>query len=89
MVGAGFDKKMRYTYELAIPLNYLEAAISDVRGLKYNIRLNAEPIDAVKRPPPRPGIAITDPNARPFTMDELFRLDNTDFSGIYILSSKP
>lgn len=89
LAGAGFDKKMRYTYELAIPISYLEAALSNKKSIKYNIRLNAEPIDAVKRPPPRPGIALVDPNARPFNMDELFSLDNTDFSGEYTIANKP
>ena len=88
MVGAGFDNKMRYTYELAIPLKYLEAAINDVKSIKYNIRLRTQPVNAPRkvRNVSGPGLALIDPNARPFTMDELYIFEDSDFSGEYTLA---
>jgi len=58
-VGASYDKKIRYTYELAIPLKYLESAISDVKSISYNIRLNASTIEAKNRVSSGPGMEIT------------------------------
>lgn len=91
IVGASFDKNMRYTYELAIPLKYLEAAVSDVKSLKYNIQLRAYVTAEGKRPivqssaPIGPELKVAE-RLRPPDADDLFLDNDTDFSGEYTLA---
>lgn len=92
MVGASLDKSMRYTYELAIPLKYLEAGISDVKSLKYNIKLRVLPLMEGKssvQPSNRPAVVLM-PVRRlgPGSLDDEFSLRETDFSGEYKLAPK-
>lgn len=85
-VGAYLDKKMKYTYELAIPLRYLGAAISNNKSFKYNIQLNANSTVVSKgfqsfAPP----LLNVTPQSNP---DGLFLNYTTDFSGEYMLVKK-
>jgi len=86
-VGAGFDKSMNYTYELAVPLKYLQAAISDVKSLKYNIKLHTiSPIQmkiALSKPPT---VLTVVGSFQPGSMDDMFFYEDTDFSGEYTLA---
>lgn len=92
IAGASFDKKMRYTYELAIPLKYLEAAISNAKSIRYNIKLNVlSPIIEAKRvtysgPPIRELKIAT--QLRPESLNDLFIYNDSDFSGEYTLAKK-
>jgi hypothetical protein len=90
-VGASFDKKMRYTYELAIPLKYLEGAISDVKSIRYNIKLNVEPIIPMKPSAQPINIVVLQPvsSPRPLSMNDMFNFEDSDFSGVYTLAKKP
>ncbi len=91
VVGASFDKKIRYTYELSIPLKYVQAAAGTGK-FKYNIRLNSEPLTL---PPPPPGgrIVLLEP-LKPAgnagvggpNLDDEFMFKTTDFSGEYTLA---
>ena len=88
-VTARYDKSMNYTYELAIPLRYLEAAITNVRSLKYNIKLHTIPPMEMKiiearnrnRPPVVLGRFVS-----PGSLDDQFIYGDTDFSGEYTLA---
>lgn len=91
--GANFDKNMRYTYELAIPLKYLEIAISNTKSIKYNIKLNVlSPITETKqvtssgRPIPELKVAT---QLGPESLNDLFIYNDSDFSGVYALALKP
>lgn len=86
-VGVSFDKKLEYTYELAIPLKYLEAATSNAKGFKYNIKLNTDAIVKVKEVPFGP-VLVLGPPVGPGSPDDLFLFNDTDFSGEYILAKK-
>lgn len=86
---ASFDKKMRYTYELAIPLKYLEAAINNTSSFKYTVRLNVLPIVKRQTPAPHTDVVRFSENPPLMSADEMFRFNDTDFSGMYTLASKP
>jgi len=91
LAGASFDNEMRYTYELAIPLKYLEASISNVKSIRYNVTLNARPPVEVK---PDNNLMSTKPHAvilgsDKIDMDFLFLESDTNFSGAYTLAAKP
>lgn len=85
-VGARFDKRMKYTYELAIPLKYLAAAINNGEKFKYNIKLNTAPGPEVKT------VQFSEPivlkYVGPSSPEDLFLYNDTDFSGEYILANK-
>jgi hypothetical protein len=71
-----FDDKIIYTYELAIPLKYLELPNNGSEGFSYNIKIN-EPSNAPvshNGPPPPPMAMST--------------LATTDFWGEYVLAKK-
>ncbi|GAB3937742.1 hypothetical protein GCM10028827_42790 [Mucilaginibacter myungsuensis] len=89
-VGANFNRKLRYTYELAIPLKYLASAVSDTKSIKYNIKLRTLPILRSPRPS---GLVVNitapQPAYRPPSIDDLFRYEDSDFSGTYTLAPKP
>lgn len=86
MVAASLDNKMRYIYELAIPLKYLEAAISDVKRLKYKITLRTLPIIEPKRVQPTGVVVVLGRYIGPGSLDDQFLFNNTDFSGEYTLA---
>ncbi len=94
LVGAGFDKKLRYTYELAIPLKYIQALAGTSKSFKYNIRLNSEPIVQVKSMPNPGRIMILEPlkvaggqgSAIAPSLDDEFLFNTTNFSGEYTLA---
>jgi hypothetical protein len=82
---------MKYTYELAIPLKYLQAAISNVKSIRYNVRLNVAPIRAVNSSVQNATVLhLVDP--RPYTppsIEDMFNYEDSDFSGVYNLALKP
>ena len=89
MVAANLDKKTFYTYELAIPLKYLTQATDAVTTFRYNIKLNVLPVDFV--PKSGPGVLITFPQPayhQP-SIDDMFKYEDSDFSGVYTLAQKP
>ena len=87
--GASFDKKKRYTYELAIPLKYLEGAISNTKSIRYNIRLNVLPIDFVEKPYVQPvGPVVELKFIAPPSIDDMFNFEDSDFSGVYTFAKK-
>lgn len=86
-VGTSFNKTLEYTYELAIPLKYLEAAISNAKSFKYDIKLNTDAIIKVKEVPFGPVLDLG-PAVGPSSHDDLFLFNDTDFSGEYILAKK-
>jgi len=51
---AAFDRHIRYTYELAIPLKYFDLSVNDAIKFSYNIKLNG----------PTHTVAYTNPNTR-------------------------
>jgi hypothetical protein len=70
-----FDTKLRYHYELSIPIKYLKLANAS-QEFSYNIRLNGP--TAMKGPRPiRPSTPVTEKIAGP-----------TDFWGKYVLANK-
>ena len=76
---------MRYVYELAVPLKYLEAATSAVKSFRYKFTLRALPIVQVKRVQP-PGPIIELRYLGPGSLDDQFLYSDTDFSGEYTLA---
>jgi len=88
-VGGSLEKNRRYTYELAIPLKYLESAINNVKSIRYNIRLNAETIAIKNRAPYSGPVLVFGPPVAPESIDDLFNSEDSDFSGVYILALKP
>ncbi len=87
--GAGFDKNMNYTYELAIPLKHLKGSISDDKKLKYVIGLNAlSPFTRDHAKPPAPGATELKVATQlaPEAIDDTFIYNDTDFSGEYTLA---
>ena len=101
-VGASFDNKMNYTYELAIPIKYIEAALGGGKSFKYNIKLNADPVKladaakitqaAVQARSVRLQTALEEP-PKPANggrinpnNDDDFLFNTTDFSGEYTLA---
>lgn len=86
-VGASFDKRLEYTYELAIPLKYLKAALSEANFFKYNIKLITDAIIPVKEVSFAPVINLG-PAVAPPSADDQFLFNDTDFSGEYTLATK-
>ncbi|GAB2982105.1 hypothetical protein GCM10027049_18220 [Mucilaginibacter puniceus] len=92
VVGATFDKKLRYTYELEIPLNYVQA-VAGTGKIKYNFKLNSEPLTLPPPPPPGGRVMILEP-LKPAgnagvggpNLDDEFMFRTTDFSGEYTLA---
>jgi hypothetical protein len=81
-----FDRDMNYTYELAIPIKYLDATLNNGENFKYNIKLNTHGVVKIKNfqsfdPPLIPVTAQSNP-------DDLFLNYTTDFSGEYTLAKK-
>lgn len=84
-VAAQFDQEMRYTYELAIPLKYLDASIIAAGKLSYNIKLESVAPKFISNPNmPPPPVAARDDNA-PVNYDYEYLNNPTDFSGEYTL----
>ena len=85
-VGASVDRRMRYNYELAIPLRYLNAIINNSKSFKYNIKLNANStVEAKGFQSFAPPMLNVTPQSDP---DGLFLNYTTDFSGEYPLAKK-
>jgi len=73
---AGFDANRFYTYELAIPLKYLNLKAGDTIPLNYNVKM----------------LGQVNPNNIVFTVESDFMKAlnyTTDFSGKYTLAKKP
>ncbi|RZA01424.1 MAG: hypothetical protein EOP47_10775 [Sphingobacteriaceae bacterium] len=91
-VGASFDKRIRYTYELGIPLKYVQVAAGTGK-FKYNIKLNSEPLTLPPPPPSGGRIMIMEPlkpagnvgGSGP-NLDDEFMFKTTEFSGEYTLA---
>jgi len=82
---AQFDNKMRYTYELAIPLKYLGVSVNSVQTFKYNIKLNGVPEKDLNG---NTGVRFPDPTFG-MSADNKYANFATDFSDEYILAKKP
>jgi len=72
-----FNYNMAYNYELAIPLKYLNLAMDKPQKILYNIKVNGI-------------LSIMSPNAKyeifgGLEADNLYALEDTDFSGEYTL----
>ena len=82
-----FDGRLRCTYELAVPLKYLNADLKNDTKFKYNIKLIGKPgYQLIKgRNVPFPIINGSDGQPDP---NELFLYNPTDFSGEYTLAKK-
>ena len=85
-VKALFDDHLAYTYELALPLKYLETTLSKSNKLRYTIRLNGVEHDGHIQPTMLPmvrpdGSEVTD-------MNKLYTETPTDFGGEYTLAKK-
>ena len=76
-LAARFNNTMRFIYELAIPLKYLNLA-NGIDKFSYNIKLNA-PTSALQ------SIDLDNPNAN---VDAVYRISPTDFWGEYTLAKK-
>jgi len=85
--GARADRRMKYCYELAVPLRYLGDAINNGEKFKYNIKLNIEPLPEVKTPKFSEPVAFGKPLG-PGTASDQFLYNTTDFSGEYTLAKK-
>ncbi len=79
-----FDDKITYTYELAIPLKYLNGSINEGTPFSYNIKLNAPVIN------PRAPLAPmrVDGGRGPAEDDQDYLFNPTDFWGEYTLAKK-
>ncbi len=87
-IGTSFDKKLEYTYELAIPLRYLGATISNAKSFKYNIKLNVDAIIQVISPPSVHPAVEQKYVGQESLEDDTFLFDTTDFWGEYTLAKK-
>lgn len=94
-VGASYDTKMRYIYELSIPLKYLQAIVNTEKRFKYNIKLSAEPTiiikPEVKNEMSRQNFVLEEPplavaGRSSNNVDYEFLFNTTDFSGEYTLA---
>lgn len=90
LTGANYDEKMRYNYELAIPLKYVMAALGNEKSLRYNIKLSTDPpLNMVQTgPSTKPKVdAVRFPGGMQANADMDFLLHDTDFSGEYTLAN--
>jgi len=77
-----FDEKMTYTYELALPIDYLKLPDHSGNTFDYQVRINAAP--EIKRP-----AIITSSTPPPPPPVSNGGLAATDFRGKYTLAKKP
>jgi hypothetical protein len=80
-----FDNKLAYTYELAIPLKYINGLLNSEARFSYNIKLNGGGVKVNPKAPPGPvnidGSEGEDPNTQ-------YLFSPTDFWGEYTLAKK-
>ena len=83
-VGASFDITGAYTYELSIPLKYLNISGDNTQDLNYNIHIKGRSEE------PKKGMLIHYYYREGHPIDADADLDSTtDFSGKYTLAKKP
>ncbi len=84
-----FNNQMQYTYELAVPLKYLNSYISGDKKFGYNIRLNAQALVALY--PQVAGRSVGNP-AKMLEMgapqSDIYWNFDTEVSGEYTLAKK-
>jgi hypothetical protein len=87
-----FDDKIAYTYELAIPLKYIDLPASTEQKFSYNIKLNGSTTaEGGKVQLIEGGTLVTgvgSGNSHPSPEDMLIIGFATDFSGNYVLAKK-
>lgn len=88
---ARFDNKMAYTYELSVPLKYIETLLTDHLKFAYHITLNGES-KLIKRPAGNDALSVQDPISAAKLNAELAAVGQsnapTDFWGEYTLAKK-
>jgi hypothetical protein len=81
-----FDNQLDYTYELALPLKYLETVLNNSDKLRFDIRLNGGELDNGRM---RPSWRFIGPDGSEVVdMNVLYTHDPTDFGGVYTLAKK-
>lgn len=94
-VGASYDNKMKYIYELAIPIKYLQEVLNNEKSFKYNIKLSAEPTIIIKPEEKNEvkrirtydvELSVAGPGRGIAKGDDNFLFNTTDFSGEYTLA---
>jgi len=83
-VKALFDINLTYTYELALPLKYLQTILNSLDRLSYNIKFNGADRDG-RNPYPQAHLIRPDGSE---DMTHLYTENPTDFSGQYTLAKK-
>lgn len=88
MVSAQFNNRLAYTYELALPLKYLNTAVSKGSPLNYNIRLNGSAYaEGAFFEMITGGMRVTSPTKPlPAIKDMQLIAAATDMSGTYMLA---
>lgn len=88
-VAAKFDDKKALTYELSLPLKYVQQSLGNNASFNYNVKLNA--IRITPQPAGKAGevFSVTSVQRNSKAAQDLQDLDNpTDFSGNYTLATK-
>ncbi len=87
--GTSFDDKKVFTYELSIPLKYLQQCLGSDGKLSYNIRLNEMRVIPMASGTRGAIISVVNVRMGSKEMDDMQDLhSSTDFSGEYILVKK-
>lgn len=82
-----FNDQLEYTYQLTVPLKYLNLSVKDNPNFKYDIKLNG--VVAKATPPgarPAPGAPVSANASENSNMN--FLLSPTNFSGECVLAAK-
>ena len=85
----GAKKETGYTYELAIPIALLQATLGNIKGYKYNIKLNSNQIIESKKTQSSIPTVVVGEALGPLSGNDMFLFYNTDFTGEYTLALKP
>jgi len=81
-----FDEKMRYVYELAVPLKYFTSAVVSGKKFRYNIKLASAAITTSSNPnTPAPPVVVRDAGA-PVDFNYEYMNAPADFWGDYTLT---
>jgi len=83
------DNKKAYTYELAIPLKFIQPVINDAGVLKYNIQVNGIDLKTTKVYSGRPAGEIVEPSESAVSHGMDYETSPTYFSSEYTLAKKP